>query len=678
MSKPHKLSQLKAESSTDSNLSLISHLLKTNPTLLERSSTTSENPLKEYFPGPDAPASQSSFVFLPESGVKVLWDVLTSLMILYQAFMYPYFLAFSTVHADYYLFDLSSTLMFSVDVFVNFNTAFYRRGVLITNRRAIALKYARLWLWIDLVSTFPYSWTIEGSAAFKQNSETEGSGASDNVLYSSPTLLRMLRLTRVMSLMRIAKFRKKLREFEHFMSSNQLSSLLATFELLLVMLTVSHWIACLWIFVSFGDLSSSDNWISNGRFEDQSNIEIYTSAMYWSIYSMSSVGFGDIKALNSQEKVVAIFGVVIGSGIFTFIISRISSIVSKQTSDHTTHREYVVKFNKFMKYNDIPRKLMFKVRRYLDYIWDKRETRMLNEMDFLELLSEPLKDAIYFHTRGKVVEGCLILSKFCSKHVLAHMTRVIEARVYAPSDVILEQGERSTDLYFISHGLVEILHHRTKTVFTILSENSYFGQISFFTNRRRKATVHCLEFVETFTLKRQSVDELAERYPELGVCLADLHASCEEGDLTDLDISCYMCGQLGHAAVNCKHFVLNASSHENQAKWLQTRAVKTTLVNQYSLSQVANYARKPKRLTRDQLRLVSAHSHSHSKRYQPKVGFTVAPKKQAHLVINAARPVLSPSEILEYRLDEILSEEESNSDEEMTVPMASRRRLDEL
>jgi hypothetical protein len=664
MSRPQKLSQLNAESPTDPNdLSLISHILKSNPTLLERSSTTRDEPLKKYFPGPDAPTSPSSFVLLPESNVKVLWDVLTSVLILYQTFMYPYFLAFNTVHEDYYLLDLASTLVFCLDILVNFNSAFYRRGVLIANRRAIALKYAQLWLWIDLVSTFPYNWVTEGSAAFTQDSESEGS-ASDNILYSSPTLFRMLRLTRIMSLLRIAKFRKKLRDFEYFISNNQLSSLLMTFELLLVMLAVSHWIACMWIFISLGDLSSSENWISDGRYEDQSNIEIYMSAMYWSIYSMSSVGFGDIKAVNSLEKVVAIFGVVIGSGIFTFIISRISTIVSKQASEYRLHREHVIKFNQFMKHNDIPHHLMFKVRRFLDYIWDKRESRMLIEMDFLKLLSEPLRDAIYFHTRGKVVEG-MILSKYCSRHVLVQMTRIIEARVYAPNDVILEQGEQSTDLYFISHGLVEILHQKTKTVFANLPKDSYFGQISFYTNKRRKATVHCLEFVETFTLKRQSVDELADRYPELGVCLAKLHVSCVEGDLTDLDISCYMCGQLGHSAVDCRHFVLNASSDANQAKWLQARAATTTLVNQYSLNQDANYARKHKRLSKNLLQLASAQSHSHSKRRQSSADYTVTSEDQAPPLIKVSKPVLNPSEILKHRLEVIFSEEESISDEEM-------------
>ena len=47
-----------------------------------------------------------------------------------------------------------------LDIFVQFNTGFYRQGKLINNRREIVTNYIQSWFLIDLVASFPYNWII--------------------------------------------------------------------------------------------------------------------------------------------------------------------------------------------------------------------------------------------------------------------------------------------------------------------------------------------------------------------------------------------------------------------------------------------------------------------------------------------------------------------------------------
>lgn len=622
----------------------------------------------EYFPDPECEPAAPKYVLYPESAIKVVWDMLTSLLILYQSFTYPYFFAFSTMHVGYNFLDIASTTIFSADIILSFNTAFYSRGVIVTDRRQIALRYVKFWLWIDIISTFPYSWAIEGKTAFTGDSEFVNP-QSNNMLYSSPMLLRMLKLTRIMSLLRVAKFRKQLRELEYFLSSNQLSMVIMAMRLLIMMVIVSHWIACLWIYISIDNLDSYENWIIAGGYINSSSMEIYVTAMYWSIASMASVGYGDVKALSTIERIVAIICIVIGSGIFTFIISNIGTLVSKQTSDAKLHRERVVKFNSFMKHNEIPPELKFKVRRYMDYIWEKRQVRMLQENDFLDLLSEPLKDAIFFHTRGKILKECTILGAFMFGQVLLLLSRILEPRVYAPNDIIFEEGERNTEMHFIIIGLIEIMHKSTKTVFNNLNSGDFFGQISFFTQQPRKASVHCLEFVETLTLVRSKVDVCAERFPEFKMHLDLVKLKCEEGDLTELNINCYMCGKIGHAAVDCKRFVLNANVEENRSKWLKERMKKTMLVNPFSLIQQPNYERKHK-LPRQIRRVGYTPKASELSRYSlsnilPEISTLQVP----------TRNDISSTEDLYSKLAVILSEDEPSSEEDCDVQRSARKSL---
>ena len=50
-----------------------------------------------------------------------------------------------------------------MDVLLNFNTGFYEANNIITDRKIIAKDYAKFWLWIDLISSCPYTWIFAAS-----------------------------------------------------------------------------------------------------------------------------------------------------------------------------------------------------------------------------------------------------------------------------------------------------------------------------------------------------------------------------------------------------------------------------------------------------------------------------------------------------------------------------------
>ena len=53
--------------------------------------------------------------------------------------------------------------LFILDVIINFNTGFYDVSTLITDRKAIAIDYLKFWVWIDLISSIPYTWIFAWS-----------------------------------------------------------------------------------------------------------------------------------------------------------------------------------------------------------------------------------------------------------------------------------------------------------------------------------------------------------------------------------------------------------------------------------------------------------------------------------------------------------------------------------
>lgn len=56
--------------------------------------------------------------------------------------------------------DKLTDFMFFIDMFISVNTGFYNNGVLVMNRRWILLNYLKFNFWIDVISTFPYSYVV--------------------------------------------------------------------------------------------------------------------------------------------------------------------------------------------------------------------------------------------------------------------------------------------------------------------------------------------------------------------------------------------------------------------------------------------------------------------------------------------------------------------------------------
>jgi hyperpolarization activated cyclic nucleotide-gated potassium channel 2 len=86
---------------------------------------------------------------------------------------------------------------------LNFNTGIFKKGSLVTNRRAIAKNYLKFWFWLDLVASVPYELIF--ALSFGVNDD-----GTDDSLYNAPKLLRLMRIfrfLRIVKLIRLAKLK---------------------------------------------------------------------------------------------------------------------------------------------------------------------------------------------------------------------------------------------------------------------------------------------------------------------------------------------------------------------------------------------------------------------------------------------------------------------------------------
>ena len=306
---------------------------------------------------------------------------------------------------------------------------------------------------------------------------------------------------------------------------------------------------------------------------------------------MATVGYGDIYPITNNEIIFAILAMAVACAMFAYTIGSIGGLVSKQTADQNIYREQCVAINAYMKNQKLPNELRLRARRYLDYIWDHLKQSLMGENEILGLLSEPLREEIFVHTRGQTLCVCTIFNNF-QKHFLLQLTKLLEPKTFAPSDIVFEQGEKSNAMYFIQNGLIELYHSETQSVFRELKQGSFFGEIALFTLKPRCCSARCIEFVETLSLSLESMNGLLERNPDAHRICEYIYNQCQREDLAILGIRCFLCTEIGHVATTCKKYLLNYNDEGARSQWLKSRQGKSKVIVSYMLDANKN-KRKP-------------------------------------------------------------------------------------
>lgn len=284
----------------------------------------------------------------PEDPFKELfWDTLLSFILLATCLLVPFTLAFSEELESvkwYNQLNYVIDLFFLLDIFINFNTAFYREDYEIeTSHKNIAINYLRGWFLIDFLSIIPLDLILSGEQeeieGDIENSTTDSSNINEVVRIAKLSkLYRLIKVTRLVRLLRVARRSKQMmRNVRAMVVRGQAIERLIFFVLILVL--CSHFLACMWIFaakITYDETRPQDNWIGAGGFNKDAILDLYEVALYFCVQTITTVGYGDIKIVNMTERIIAIFMQLIGvisfslaAGVLTKLISDFDQSVAK-------------------------------------------------------------------------------------------------------------------------------------------------------------------------------------------------------------------------------------------------------------------------------------------------------------------------------------------------------------
>eukprot|EP01083_Nonionella_stella_P080572 221484_1 len=238
-----------------------------------------------------------SLPLMPDSPGQNFVGLLVILAFMYNVTYLPYQIAFlkndnaSTLHPV----DAVVDLVFFIQMILSFLTAFdIGDGTYETRFSKILVKYVRGWFLIDFVALAPYYMILQSPA-----------------LYDNIGAIRFFRFLKVAQISRVVRSRK-----QNFvlasMGIRQVTS--AVYQLILIWGVVfffAHLAACSWFII--GSADPEHGWFSTmPEIIDASPWSQYIVCLYWSITTVTTVGYGDITAQTTGERIFSILAMLFG------------------------------------------------------------------------------------------------------------------------------------------------------------------------------------------------------------------------------------------------------------------------------------------------------------------------------------------------------------------------------
>lgn len=98
---------------------------------------------------------------------------------------------------------------------------------------------------------------------------------------------------------------------------------------MILIIYVGHFFACSWLYVAKLEFSYGyeNSWIEAFGLSDLGWENQYISALYFAVYTMVTVGYGDLYPVNIVERGVCIVLMIMACGVFAYSLTRFGAIL---------------------------------------------------------------------------------------------------------------------------------------------------------------------------------------------------------------------------------------------------------------------------------------------------------------------------------------------------------------
>ncbi|XP_059368983.1 potassium voltage-gated channel subfamily H member 5a [Carassius carassius] len=472
---------------------------------------------------------------------KTTWDWVILILTFYTAIMVPYNVSFKTKQNNLVWLVLDSVVdvIFLVDIVLNFHTTFVGPGgEVISDPKLIRMNYLKTWFVIDLLSCLPYDIinafenvdevpiadsSAVGHLPAAAHSQRNATRAEDSMLPGLSSLFSSLKVVRLLRLGRVA------RKLDHYLEYGAAVLVL----LVCVFGLVAHWLACIWY--SIGDYEIIDEGTNNlkreswlyqlaisigtpyrynasgsGQWEGgPSKHTLYISSLYFTMTSLTTIGFGNIAPTTDGEKIFSVAMMMVGSLLYATIFGNVTTIFQQMYTNTNRYHEMLNNVRDFLKLYQVPKGLSERVMDYIVSTWAM--TKGIDTEKVLSICPKDMRADICVHLNRQVFNEHPAF-RLASDGCLRSLAVEFQTTHCAPGDLIFHAGESVDTLCFVVSGSLEVI--QDDEVIAILGKGDVFGDVFWkeSTLAHACANVRALTYCDLHVIRRDALLKVLEFY----------------------------------------------------------------------------------------------------------------------------------------------------------------------
>ena len=453
------------------------------------------------------------------------WDLLMVVALAFTAVITPVEVAFldeGGVITMLWWINRLVDFCFLVDMLLTFNLAYEEktaRGThYVFSRKLIACHYLKGWFLIDLFSIAPfflitldYADPWGNNVVLTQAEDGAPNAMRATVLFRIVKLLRMLKLARVFKASRV-------------LERTVLDVVLTDWEWTFAMLKLlkfafflffyAHLQACVYGLVS--SFLPPPTWLSefDAQYEGFEGpegqaphpLERYAAALYWSVMTLTSIGYGEMTPVNSVERWMCSLYMFLSGILWTYAIGSVAAIATTLNPNQVMYETTMDQLNLFMRERQLPREMRIVLR---DFVKSARRINQLNDdAELLGKLSPELQATVALAANREWLGQIYFFRELWGNRqgtaFIAALARHLVIRNFVAKERI-PVGQ----LYVVRRGLVV-------KMWRFLGARRVWGE-DFILNDRDELVDHsqavALSYVEVYTLRKFALTTLFADHP---------------------------------------------------------------------------------------------------------------------------------------------------------------------
>mmetsp|Transcript_42657 Transcript_42657/g.109858 ORF Transcript_42657/g.109858 Transcript_42657/m.109858 type:complete len:993 (-) Transcript_42657:1305-4283(-) len=447
----------------------------------------------------------------PEAAWKSRWDWFIVVLVIYNAFFIPWDIGFNgdieaetpeesggrvirgTAYVIFQTLDYIIDACFVIDIMMNFRTAYLERGIAISDPKVVGRRYLKNWFVIDFLASMPFELlSYIAPSAFMVG--PPGKQFNLFVFFRLPRLLRLRRFFYKLD---------KVRSFLNF---------LRIFKMLLIFVLVAHWFGCFWFMIGYYVEMDNNSWLIYYNITDKGIGTEMLYSYYWSLTTMTTVGYGDMSPQTNAERLYTMAVFVVGALIYATIFGSVAVLLQNFDRAGARYREKMEAISEFVNFYNIPAEFHQRIADHVDHLWQRH-----GGMDVSAAvgdLPDALRTEVLMHLHGTMIRELQVFQE-CEEGFLRSVVMRLKPQVCLPGESIIEENDPATTMFLLRKGKLHVGSANRASVYAVHGDNSIVGELALITGKStRTASVWAADFCDLYYLEKGDFQYCCMLFPQ--------------------------------------------------------------------------------------------------------------------------------------------------------------------